>query len=86
MVNVWAGIIGNHLVGPFIIDGRLDGQLYLDFLENHLNYLLEDVPIQTRINMWYMHYGAPPHFSIVVHDHLNNAYPQRWIGREGPIA
>ncbi|GBL93627.1 hypothetical protein AVEN_25625-1 [Araneus ventricosus] len=36
--------------------------------------------------MWFMHDGAPAHFSIVVRNHLDATYPGRWIGRGGPVA
>ena len=55
LVNIWMGIIGNHLIGPYIIDGHLNGETYLDFLRDHLNNLLEEVPLQVRNNMWFMH-------------------------------
>ena len=28
--------------------------------------------------------GAPPHFSNVVRNHLDNRFPNQWIGRGGP--
>jgi len=27
-VNVWAGIIGDHLIGPFFIDENLNSEMY----------------------------------------------------------
>ncbi|EZA62615.1 hypothetical protein X777_07429 [Ooceraea biroi] len=36
--------------------------------------------------MWFMHDGAPAHFSRVARDHLNRNYGQRWIGRGGQVA
>lgn len=85
-INVWAGIIGNHLVGPFVLENRLNGESYLRFLQEELPNLLENVPLETRRNMWYMHDGAPPHFPIIVRQHLNNTFGQSWIGRGGPVA
>src|SRR5437588_198499 len=35
-VNVWAGIVGNHIVGPFFIDGNLNGDKYLELLQNNV--------------------------------------------------
>ena len=35
--------------------------------------------------MWYQHDGAPAHFSIAARQVLNNKYPNRWIGRGGPV-
>lgn len=31
-VNVWAGILGNYIIGPFLIDGNLNGPVNLDLL------------------------------------------------------
>lgn len=85
-INVWAGIIGNFLIGPCVLPPRLNGELYLQFLQNAFRDLIEHLPLETRQRMYFMHDGAPPHFSVAVRDHLNNVYPNRWIGRGGPIA
>lgn len=84
-VNVWAGMIGSYLLGPIFLPPRLNGQLYHDFLLEQLPLALEDIDIQTRLNMWFMHDGAPPHFSLQVREHLNNVFQNKWIGRGGPI-
>lgn len=84
-VNIWAGIIGDFLIGPFVLPNRLNGQQYLNFLENDLLHLLDDVPYQLRNDMFFMHDGAPPHFALNVREHLNRMYPGRWIGRGGPV-
>lgn len=83
-VNVWAGIIGDHLIGPFFLPGRLDGRSYRNFLETELPILLEDVSLLLRNQMWFMHDGAPAHFSVLAREYLNQVYPNKWIGRGGP--
>lgn len=35
-VNVWAGIIGNRLIGPFFIEGALNGAAYLNLLRTQV--------------------------------------------------
>lgn len=85
-INIWAGIIGNFLIGPFVLPPRLNGELYLEFLQNNLLDLIEHLPLAIRRNMYFMHDGAPPHFSVAVRNHLNNVFPNRWIGRGGYIA
>lgn len=82
-VNVWVGIIGDRLIGPFFLPERLNGRYYRNFLQEELPILLEDVPIGLRNRMWYMHDGAPAHFSVMVRDYLDVVYPNRWIGRGG---
>lgn len=83
-VNVWIGIIGDYLIGPFFLPERLNGESYRRFLEDILPILLEDVPIFTRSVMWFMHDGAPAHFSVQARNYLNQNYHNRWIGRGGP--
>ena len=34
---------------------------------------------------WLHHAGAPAHFVLDVREHLNNVFPNRWIGRGGPV-
>jgi hypothetical protein len=65
-INVWTAIIGNLLVDPHVFPQRLTGNSYRHFLENDLPVLLEDLPLAIRAHMWFMHDGAPPHFSITV--------------------
>lgn len=85
-LNVWCGIIGNYLIGPHVMPGRLTGALYCQFLIQHLPILLEDVPLAQRQRMWFMHDGAPAHTSLVVREYLNARFPNRWIGQHGPVA
>lgn len=85
-VNVWAGIVNGVLIGPFILENRLTGALYLQFLRDTLPVLLEEVAVNIRQHMWFLHDGAPVHFQQQVRQHLDNVFPGRWIGRGGPIA
>jgi hypothetical protein len=85
-INVWAGIVGDYLVGPRVLPHRLTGNHYRHFLLHDLPKLLEHVPLAVRARMWYMHNGAPAHFSRDARDVLNNTYDDRWLGRGGPTA
>ena len=53
------------------------------FLKEDLPQLLQEVPLMTRHSMWFMHDGAPEHFSITVRQYLDRVYNNRWIGRAG---
>lgn len=80
-INIWAGVIDNFIIGPVVIPNRLNGENYLQFLQQTVPELLEDLPLLLRQNMWFMHDGAPPHFTLAVRRHLHQQYPNRWIGR-----
>jgi hypothetical protein len=83
-LNVWCGILGNKIVGPYFFNGNLNGMMYRAFLQDILPQLMEDIPLATRRIMWYQQDGCPAHFSLPVRLVLNTLYPGRWIGRSGP--
>jgi len=35
-VNVWCGVLGNRLIGPFVFDNNLTGKTYEAYLRNEL--------------------------------------------------
>lgn len=84
-LNVWVGIVGHHILGPIFLPPRLTGQSYLEFLRNDFADMLEDIPVLARRSSWFMHDGAPAHFAVNVREHLDRCYPQKWIGRSGPV-
>lgn len=83
-INVWGGIIGGFVFGPHFFNGYLNGEMYLDFLQNELPRLCQNIPLATRNAMLLQHDGAPAHYSMQVRNHLNQAFGHRWIGRGGP--
>lgn len=84
-INVWAGILNDRLIGPYILPSPLTGHHYSIFLRTVLPELLEDVPLIERCRMWFQHDGAPAHFHRGVTEYLNVTFPNRWIGRNGPV-
>ncbi|GFX00424.1 uncharacterized protein TNCV_2090741 [Trichonephila clavipes] len=83
-VNVWAGIVGDSLLGPYILPPRLDSHKYLVFLQEVLPELLTDVPAPIRRRMWLQQDGAPSHYARHVREHLDRTFSNRWIGRGVP--
>lgn len=84
-VNVWAGIVGDCLIGPYLMPSPLNGQRYGTFLRETLPLLLQDVPLDVRRRMWFQHDGAPAHSSRIARQYLNERFGDRWIGRNGPV-
>jgi hypothetical protein len=50
-INLWVGIIENHLVGPYVLLRHLNGEL-----------LLEEIPLAIRREIWQLHDGVPPYY------------------------
>lgn len=74
-------------LGPFELPARMNGQNYEEFLRVELPVLLDEqgLPPEIRNNIVFMHDGAGPHYANNVHQYLHEEFPDRWIGRGGPI-
>lgn len=84
-INVWAGIIGDKIIGPCFLDQSMSGANYLRFLQEQLSDELDELGLHIVRRMWFQHDGAPPHFSRAVRSYLDTEFGDRWIGRAGPI-
>jgi hypothetical protein len=80
---VWCGVIGDQLISSYSFSQRLTGDIYTNFLQDELPALLENVPLQTRRQMYNQHDGAPLHFSQVIKQYLNHKFSNRLIGHGG---
>jgi hypothetical protein len=75
VINVWCGVNGDQIIAPYFFLQHLTGDIYANFLQHELPAFLENVPLQTRRQMYYQHDGGPPHFSQVVRQYLNHKFP-----------
>ena len=75
-VNVWCGVLGIKLIGPFVFDNNLTGITYEVFLRNELPGLLEDIPLMIWSQMYFQHDGVPPHYTRHMRDYLNESFPK----------
>ena len=80
-INVWCGLMHNQIIGPFIFaESAITANIYLDMLKHYVVPQLEE--FQPRVV--FQQDGAPPHWGLIVRDFLNETFPNRWIGRNGP--
>ena len=84
-LNIWAGVVGDHLLGPHILPARLNSAKYARFLRRDLPLLLEDVCLATRRNMWLLHDGAPVHMGRAI-PAIQRIWGNRVIARNGAVA
>jgi hypothetical protein len=71
------------IIGPFFFREIVTAHNYLEKLNKEITPAIES---QTNLRkMFYMHDGAPFHYAQSVRDFLDRKFPNRWIGRRGPI-
>ena len=70
------------IIDPFFFaEKSITAQIYLDFLTKYVSPQLE----QYQPLVIFQQDGAPPHWGLAVRQLLNDTFPDRWIGRDGPI-
>lgn len=73
-INVWCGILGDRIIGPYFYSGTLNGQRYFSFVQNDMLSLLEPIPDDERRSIIFQQDGAPAHNTNVVMNFLRNNY------------
>lgn len=83
-LNVWCGILKNHIVEPHSIPGNLTDEVDLNMLEGIIDPLItetiEDDQNHNTERFRFQQDGAPPHYVVAVREFLNNQFPGRWRG------
>ncbi|KAJ8944275.1 hypothetical protein NQ318_009652 [Aromia moschata] len=59
-VNVWAGILGDSIIGPFFIDGNPTARKYLNLLRNEIIPTVQALDINLE-EIWYQQDGCRAH-------------------------
>lgn len=81
-VNVWCALRKGQLFGPYFFDGNVTSEKYQHMLES---FFLPQLSQHQKDTMFFQQDGAPPHWGLRVRGFLNAKFPDRWIGRDGPI-
>ena len=71
----------NQIIGPFIFaESTITANIYLDMLKHYV------VPQLEEFQPWvvFQQDGALPYWGLIICDFLNETFPNRWIGRNGP--
>ena len=83
--NIWIGVVGPRMIGPFIYDGNLNAQRYINILARFVEPYLEDLPLAEMIRKLYQQDGAPAHNAAVTTNKLNQMFGDQWMGTRGPV-
>ena len=86
---VWCAISAKGSIGPYFFrdDARrtttVTGENYLKMLQKF--FLPEQRNNASVENCYFQQDGAPAHYARKVRDYLDQFFPDRWIGRRGPL-
>jgi hypothetical protein len=74
------------VIGPFFFhEQTVRWDNYLDMLENYAIPQLLQAQAEWGHDRFIQQDGAPLHWTHVVRDILNEVFPGRWLGRDGPM-
>jgi hypothetical protein len=83
-LNVWCAMSENRLIGPFFFDcDTVSGENYLSMLQDF--WIPEVRRLHILRSIIFQQDGAPAHWYGKVRQLLHNMFPNRWVGRDGPI-
>ena len=83
-ISLWIGLCGNGtLIEPCFFDGNLNGEWYLEMIDNKIVLQLQERFEQQEggvfRRLWWAHDGAPPHRRIIVRNRLRHPFNMRVI-------
>lgn len=82
-IDVWFGMFHDRLIGPQFFPDNVRSDSYLEMLQE---FLLPQLRQLRRVRSTiFQQDGAAPHWALCVRKFLNATFPNRWIGRAGPI-
>ncbi|XP_051155172.1 uncharacterized protein LOC127277823 [Leptopilina boulardi] len=82
-INVWAGLIGDRLIGPFNFRGILTGARYNRHMLQQVTRRLRNAGFTDEEirHIWYQHDNAPTHTHRMNQAWLQRRFRNRFIGR-----
>lgn len=83
--NVWLGVLGTRMIGPYFFNENLNSARYLNLLQTNVAEELMDLPLAVLRQMFFQQDGAPPHNGQIITNYLNAEFHDRWIGNLGPV-
>ena len=79
-VHVWCAISSSAFIGPFFFDGNVNGNSYLDLLQQRMMPEMEALLGDEMHRVIFMQDGATPHRCTHVRQWLSETFPDRTVG------
>ena len=78
-INVWVGLLGHHIIGPFFLQENLTGGRFLQLLQEEIAPAVTEVTREDQ-EIWFQMDGCPAHNSHSVREFLNESFNYNVIG------
>lgn len=79
-LNVWMGILGQHIIGHFFIEGNLTALRFLQLLQEEITPAINEVAPKNE-EIWFQMDGCRAHNGRDVREFLNDRFNGKVIGR-----
>ena len=84
-LHCWCGLTtGGVLLGPHYFEGNMNGQMYLEMINDFVLPECERLGVDTNDHWWFQD-GCPAHRARIVRDRLQEIFPGRVVGLGHPI-
>ena len=83
-VMAWVAMSARHIIGPFFLTGGITGEKYRQMLQEEFIPAIEERGIVNSAH--FQQDGAPAHTAHETRNFLNNMFPDRWVGKFGPVS
>ncbi|GBP36467.1 hypothetical protein EVAR_88047_1 [Eumeta japonica] len=84
-VRAWGAILDGKIYGPVFLPKNLNGVDYLNMINEHVVDIINELPVNRLNTVWFQHDGTPSHCIAPVCERLDELFPDKWIGRHGPV-
>lgn len=81
---MWAGILGNNVIGPIFIDGTLTAAKYLQLLQTKIVPAIRALDVNFD-DIWFQQDNCPAHTARIVQQYLHETFPNRLMCSGGTI-
>jgi len=82
-VTVLAAVSSRGLIGPFFFPATVTGKSFLKVMDEEMIPKVREVYLDAEVFMQMD--GAPGHWAKDVRTFMDSKFPNKWIGRGGPI-
>ncbi|GJQ69455.1 hypothetical protein Trydic_g6564 [Trypoxylus dichotomus] len=71
-MNMWVGLLGDHIIGSYLIEGNLNAERYLNLLENAVLQYIRNLQKVVVHHVWFQQDGCLALNAVIVRRYLQD--------------